>query len=95
MVYYLTNVFYYEKIQTTNNYHSYCIVYQHSSSMEKFDCEYGNMDVNGEKVKDYNTKKFLGNKKEDARAWKIIVRNNKDQSIDMVILDQISVSTNL
>lgn len=52
------------------------------------------MDVNGEKVKDYNTKKFLGNKKEDARASKIIVRNNKNQLIDMVVLDQIPVSTN-
>lgn len=53
-----------------------------------------NVVVNREKVKDYNTKKFFGNKKEDTRAWKITVRNNKNQSIDMVVLDQIPVSTN-
>lgn len=53
-----------------------------------------NVLVEREKVKDYNTKKFFGNKKEDTRAWKITVKNNKNQPINMVVLDQIPVSTN-
>lgn len=53
-----------------------------------------NVLVSREKVKDYNTKKFLGSKKEDTRAWKISIKNNKNQPIGMVVLDQIPVSTN-
>ncbi|MDR1502664.1 MAG: mucoidy inhibitor MuiA family protein [Prevotella sp.] len=52
-----------------------------------------NILVSRDKVKDFNTKKFLGSKKEDTRAWKISVRNNKSQTIKFVILDQIPVST--
>ncbi|WP_419032626.1 DUF4139 domain-containing protein [Dysgonomonas gadei] len=52
-----------------------------------------NILVSRDKVKDFNTKKFLGSKKEDTRAWKISVRNNKSQPINFVILDQIPVST--
>lgn len=52
-----------------------------------------NILVSREKVKEYNTKKFLGAKKEDTRVWKISARNNKKQSINFVILDQIPVST--
>jgi hypothetical protein len=54
-----------------------------------------NVLVSREKVKDYNTKKFLGNKKEDVRAWKISVKNNKNQPINLVVLDQVPVSTNM
>ncbi|MDH6307511.1 hypothetical protein M2451_000660 [Dysgonomonas sp. PFB1-18] len=49
--------------------------------------------VSRDKVKDLNTKKFFGNKKEDTRAWKITVRNNKRVPIDFVVLDQIPVPT--
>lgn len=49
--------------------------------------------VSREKGKDYNSKKFLGTKKEDTREWKINIRNNKTQSIDFVLLDQVPVST--
>jgi hypothetical protein len=49
--------------------------------------------VNREKIKDYTTKQFLGNKKEETRGWRIIVKNNKSQKIDMIILDQVPVST--
>lgn len=52
-----------------------------------------NILVSRDKVKDFNTKKFLGSKKEDTRAWKISVRNNKSQPINFIILDQIPVST--
>ena len=49
--------------------------------------------VNRQKMKDYTTKQFLGSKKEETRAYNITVKNNKSQKIDMVLLDQIPVST--
>ncbi|MBK5721084.1 mucoidy inhibitor MuiA family protein [Dysgonomonas sp. Marseille-P4677] len=49
--------------------------------------------ISREKGKDFNVKKFLGTKKEDTREWKINIRNNKTQSINFVVLDQIPVST--
>jgi hypothetical protein len=47
-----------------------------------------------EKMKDLSTRQFIGSKKEESRAWKITVRNNKAQSIKMTVLDQVPVSTN-
>ena len=49
--------------------------------------------VNREKIKDYTDKQFFGNKKEETRAWKTSVKNNKTQTIKMIILDQVPVST--
>ena len=51
------------------------------------------MSVNREKIKDLTSWKLIGNKKEDTRAWRITVRNNKTQSIHMVLLDQVPVPT--
>jgi hypothetical protein len=50
--------------------------------------------VNREKVKDFTDKQFIGNKKEETRAYKISVKNNKSQSINLIILDQVPVSSN-
>lgn len=52
-----------------------------------------NVIVNREKLKDFTTKQFIGNKKEETRSWKIAVRNNKNQAINMILLDQVPVST--
>lgn len=49
--------------------------------------------VNREKIKDFTDKQFIGNKKEETRAWKTTVKNNKNQTINMIILDQVPVST--
>ncbi len=49
--------------------------------------------VNREKIKDFTAKQFIGNKKEETRAWKTTVRNNKKEAINMIILDQVPVST--
>jgi hypothetical protein len=49
--------------------------------------------VEREKIKDLTTKKFIGAKKEETRAWRISVRNNKAQDIKMVLLDQVPVPT--
>ena len=52
-----------------------------------------NVQVKREKIKDFSTKKFLGSKKEETRVWKTTIRNNKKQNINMVLFDQIPVST--
>ena len=49
--------------------------------------------VNREKIKDLTSRKFIGNKKEESRAWKITVKNNKSATINMVLLDQVPVPT--
>ena len=49
--------------------------------------------VKREKVKAFTTRQFIGNKKEETKTWKITVRNNKKQQINMVIYDQVPVST--
>ena len=46
-----------------------------------------------EKIKDLTSWKLIGNKKEESRAWKISVKNNKTQTINMVLLDQVPVPT--
>jgi len=50
--------------------------------------------VNREKIKDFTNKQFIGNKKEETRVWETSVKNNKTQAINMIILDQVPVSTN-
>jgi hypothetical protein len=52
-----------------------------------------NISVNREKVTNFTSKKFVGSKKEVSRAWKISIKNNKSQKINLQILDQIPVST--
>ena len=52
-----------------------------------------NVTINREKQKNFTTKQFIGNKKEETRSWKTTVRNNKNQAINMTILDQIPIST--
>jgi len=49
--------------------------------------------VNRTIQKQLTSKKFLASKKEETRSWLISVKNNKPQKINMVILDQIPVST--
>lgn len=49
--------------------------------------------VKREKIKDYTTRQFIGSKKEETKAWQISVKNNKQQAINMVLYDQIPVST--
>ncbi|MCK5137605.1 MAG: mucoidy inhibitor MuiA family protein [Bacteroidales bacterium] len=47
--------------------------------------------VNREKIKDLSSKRFIGTKKEEIRAWRISIRNTKPQAINMVLLDQVPV----
>tara|TARA_B110000091_G_C13818400_1_gene479181 strand:+ start:2472 stop:4328 length:1857 start_codon:yes stop_codon:yes gene_type:complete len=52
-----------------------------------------NISINRVKSKDFTTKQFIGSKKEEFRAWDIEVKNNKEQNIKIVILDQVPIST--
>ncbi|WP_282016578.1 DUF4139 domain-containing protein [Marinifilum flexuosum] len=49
--------------------------------------------VNREKVKDFSSKKILAKKKEETIAWKCTVKNNKNQKIKLVLMDQVPVSS--
>ena len=49
--------------------------------------------VKREKIKNFSTKQFIGSKKEESRVWSINVKNNKNQKINMLIFDQVPVST--
>ncbi len=49
--------------------------------------------VDRQKIRDFTSKQFLGNRKEETRDWKTTVKNNKNQEINMIVLDQVPVST--
>jgi hypothetical protein len=50
--------------------------------------------VQREKVKAFSSRKFIGSKKEETRVWKTTVRNNRNEPINLLLLDQVPVSTN-
>jgi len=50
--------------------------------------------VQREKIKEYTTKQFIGNKKEVTRDWKTTVRNNRSEAINMLVMDQVPLTTN-
>jgi hypothetical protein len=50
--------------------------------------------ISREMVKSEGSKRMLGSKKEETRIWKNTVKNNKKHTINMLLLDQVPVSTN-
>ena len=50
--------------------------------------------VNREKIKEFSTKQFIGNKKTDTRVWHISIKNNKIQPVQLLLVDQVPVSSN-
>ena len=52
-----------------------------------------NINVKREKIKEFTTKRFIGSKKEESRGWDIDIKNNKSQQINMLLFDQVPVST--
>ena len=52
-----------------------------------------NIIVTREKTKDFTTRQFIGSKKQENRAWNILVKNNKSQKISISVFDQIPIST--
>ena len=51
-----------------------------------------NVIVHREKEKDFETRQFIGSKKEESKSWKTTIKNNKNQVINIVVLDQVPVS---
>ncbi|MFD1316731.1 mucoidy inhibitor MuiA family protein [Namhaeicola litoreus] len=51
-----------------------------------------NVQVKRERTSDFSSKKFVGTKKEELREYRISVRNNKAERINMLVLDQVPVS---
>lgn len=49
--------------------------------------------INREKQKNYTTRQFIGSKQEETLSWLISVKNNKPQTVRIVVSDQIPVST--
>ncbi len=49
--------------------------------------------VERKKLKEFTNKQFLSNYKTDNRAYEIIVHNNKQQAINIIVLDQLPIST--
>lgn len=52
-----------------------------------------NVVIDRQKISNFSSKKFIGSKKEENRDWRIIVKNNKSERINMLVLDQIPLST--
>ena len=51
-----------------------------------------NVTIKRKKLNDFTTRQFIGNKKQEKRTYEIVVKNNKQQSINIVIKDQIPIS---
>ena len=50
-----------------------------------------NVLVSRKKAKDFTTRQFIGNKKEETSIWDFTIKNNKQQTIQMTVLDQIPI----
>lgn len=51
-----------------------------------------NVTIERKKVKDFVSKQFIGSKKEETSNWDILVKNNKNENIQIVVLDQVPIS---
>ncbi len=51
-----------------------------------------NVTITRNKEKDFIKKQFIGNKKEESRVWNYTLKNNKNEAINIVVLDQIPIS---
>lgn len=52
-----------------------------------------NIVINRTKIKDYSKNKFLSDKKEISKGFEIALKNNKSAAIDIIVEDQIPLST--
>lgn len=48
--------------------------------------------INREKIDQFSRKRFVGNNVDEARGYRIIVKNNKSQNINLTLLDQVPIS---
>lgn len=54
----------------------------------------GNISVKREKSKDLETTRWIGSNRVDTRSFKLVIRNNRSNSIKMMVYDQIPISQN-
>ena len=52
------------------------------------------MNITREKLRDYTSKKFLGDKKKETFAYEIAIRNTKKVPVNIAVEDQIPLSSN-
>lgn len=52
-----------------------------------------NVQINRVKQKNSSSRQFIGNKKEEVKAWAINLKNNKTMPINIILLDQVPVPT--
>lgn len=52
-----------------------------------------NISVQRERIKDFTEKQFIGNKKQEFVEWKTTIKNNKNEPVKLLVVDQIPVST--
>lgn len=50
--------------------------------------------VKRENIKSYSSRQFIGSRSEISKEWKTTIRNNRNEKIKMILMDQIPVSTN-
>ncbi|TCC86649.1 mucoidy inhibitor MuiA family protein [Pedobacter frigiditerrae] len=53
-----------------------------------------NVIIKREKQKDFNEKQFIGSSQKDSRSFIIDIKNRKSQAINLIIEDQLPISTN-
>jgi uncharacterized protein (TIGR02231 family) len=53
-----------------------------------------NVSIERNKLKDYTTKKMIASDKKETHAYEIVVKNKKNKDIEIVLQDQIPLSTN-
>lgn len=52
-----------------------------------------NISIERNKIKDYSKNKFLSDKKIISKGWEIIIKNKKNTAIDLILEDQLPLST--
>jgi len=50
--------------------------------------------VKREKIKEFTSSKLMGDSKKDNIAWRIVLKNNKNETVKVKVLDQIPISKN-
>ncbi|NJN50333.1 MAG: DUF4139 domain-containing protein [Polaribacter sp.] len=53
-----------------------------------------NVVIDRTKEENFNSKQFIGGKQEDVRLWNFTIKNNKQQNINIEIIDQTPISSN-
>jgi len=50
--------------------------------------------VKRDKIKEFTSTKFLGDSKKESIAWRIVLKNNKNEAVKVKVLDQVPITKN-